>query len=143
MTLNYLKNTNLQVGQVLRIPETYTKEEDMYLPSYINYTVKKGDTIYSIAKANNISIDTIIKDNALTSNNLQVGQVLKIRIPNENIEVEECYGNDYQPPSNTYTVKKGDSLYQIAKRFNTTVDDIKKKNKLTSNNLSIGMKLFI
>jgi len=44
--LNYLKNNNLSVGQVLRIPETFTKEEDMMLPNYTNYTVKKGDTIF-------------------------------------------------------------------------------------------------
>ena len=41
--LNYLKSPNLSIGQVLRIPEMYTKEEDMYLPQYINYVVKKGE----------------------------------------------------------------------------------------------------
>ena len=44
--LNYLKSTNIVPGQVLRIPETYTKEEDMYLPNYTNYIVKRGDTIF-------------------------------------------------------------------------------------------------
>ena len=67
--LNYLKSPNLSIGQVLRIPEMYTKEEDMYLPQYINYVVKKGDTLYSIAKDFNLAIDTIKKDNALVNNN--------------------------------------------------------------------------
>ena len=144
--LNYLKNTNLIVGQVLRIPEMYTKEEDMVLPNYVNYIVKRGDTLYSIAKNNNISVDTLIKDNNLGST-LQIGQVIKIRIPSSNILVEECIGPEYTPSKGvtdiTYVVKKGDSLYQIAKKYNTTVDSIKKKNNLNSNSLQIGQKLII
>ena len=144
MALNYLKDTNLTIGTVLRIPETYTKEEDMVAPTYINYVIKPGDTLYGIAKKYNISVDTIIKDNALSSNTLKVGSSLKIRIPESSIIIEECYGETYTPPdSTTYVVKKGDTLYQIAKKYNTTVDTIKKKNNLSSNNLSLGQKLII
>ncbi|MBR7041879.1 MAG: LysM peptidoglycan-binding domain-containing protein [Bacilli bacterium] len=143
MDLNYLKSTSIKPGDVLRIPETYTKEEDMSVPNYISYTIKKGDTLYSIAKANNVPIDTIISDNNLTSNNLNVGKVLKIRIPNNTI-IEECYGSDYTPQkTQNYIVKSGDNLYSIAKKFNTTVDEIKRKNNLKTNTLSIGQKLII
>ena len=144
--LNYLKNTTLKVGEVLRIPETYTKEDEMTIPNYINYTVKKGDTIYSIARLNNIDIDTLIKDNSLVDNNLKVGQNLKIRITSG--VIEECIGPDYTPPisvtpSITYTVKKGDSLYSIAKNFNTTLSAIQNLNNLNTTNLSIGQQLKI
>ncbi len=44
--LNYLTNSNLKVGQVIRIPEMYTPEDEIYLPQYTNYIVKKGDTIF-------------------------------------------------------------------------------------------------
>ena len=143
--LNYLKSTNLQIGEVLRIPETYTKEEEMYLPNYINYTVRKGDTLYGIAKNYNLTPEIIIKDNGLTNNNLSIGMNLKIRVPSDNgTIVEECYGTDYIPEEQTiYTVKKGDSLYSIARKYNTNVDSIKKKNNLKSNTLSIGQKLII
>ena len=57
INLNYLKNTNLVPGQIIRIPEMYTKEEDMFLPNYSNYTVKQGDTLYSIANNNNIDVN--------------------------------------------------------------------------------------
>lgn len=147
VSLNNLKSTNLSIGQVLRIPETYTKEEDMVLPEYINYTVKKGDTLYSIALNNNVSVDTIKKDNALTSNNLNIGQVLKIRTMNGNDEILECFGEDYIPKETTntitYTVKKGDNLYNIAKKYNTSVTAISNLNNLKNNNLSIGQVLKI
>ena len=142
--LNNLKNTNLQVGQILRIPEMYTPEDEMIMPEFINYTVKKGDSLYSIAKNNNIDIDTLKKDNSLTSNNLTIGQVLKIRV-SDNV-VEECFGEDYNVQDEntiTYIVKKGDNLYNIANTYNTSVTLIKNLNNLATNNLSIGQVLKI
>ena len=138
--LNNLKSTNLSIGQTLRIPETNESVTTMP-PSFINYTVKKGDNLYSIAKNNNISVDTIIQDNALNTNNLFIGQVLKIRT--DNSVIEECFGSSYSPTTNTYTVKKGDSLYSISKKFNTTVNDLISKNNLKNTNLSIGQILKI
>lgn len=147
--LNYLKSINLTAGQVLRIPETYTKEEEMTLPNYINYIVRSGDTLYSIARTNNISVDTLIKDNSLTNNTLRIGQNLKIRKTNSGtIEIEECIGPDYTPPisttpTTTYIVKKGDNLYNIARQFNTSVSAIQNLNNLSNVNLSIGQQLKI
>ena len=146
--LNNLKSNNLSIGQKLIIPETYI-EEEMTMPSYTNYTVKKGDTLYSIAKKYNTDVNTIIKDNALPSNSLRIGTNLKIRINNTSTFVEdECFGPDYTESTPiqdtlTYVVKKGDNLYSIAKKFNTTVDSIKRKNNLTNNLISIGQKLKI
>ena len=143
MDLNNMKTTNLSVGQIIRIPEQYTKEEDMILPDFISYIVKKGDTLYKISKEYNIPVDTIIKDNSLTTSSLAIGQKLRIRVNDNKDEVLECYGNEYEIPTITYVVKKGDNLYTIAKKYNTSVDNIKKKNNLTSNLLSIGQKLII
>lgn len=143
INLNNLKSDKLSIGQVLRIPEVYTKEEDMVMPLFTSYTVKKGDSLYSIARLNNITVDTILKDNGLVSPNLSVGQKLKIRT---NVEtIEECIGEDFNVPDNsiTYIVKKGDSLYTIAKKYNTSVSEIVNLNNLASNNLSIGQTLKI
>ncbi len=137
--LNNLKTTSLSIGQKLRIPETYSTTEKA--PEYINYKVVKGDTLYSIAKKYNTNVDTIIKDNALKNNSLSLGMNLKIRIPESMGIVEECYGEEYVPVNNTYIVKKGDTLYSIAKKYNLTVDELKKKNNLTTNSLSVGMTL--
>ena len=144
--LNYLKSTNLTIGQVIRIPETYTKEDEMILPNYINYIVKSGDSLYSIAKKYNIDVNTLMKDNSLTNTNLKLGQNLKIRVMES--EVEECFGPDYEIPTNAipitiYTVQKGDNLYSIARKYNTTVNAIQSLNNLTGTNLSLGQQLKI
>lgn len=146
--LNNLKSNNLSIGQVLRIPEMYTPEDQMIMPEYINYTVKKGDNLYSIARNYNIDIDILKKDNGLTSNLLNVGELLRIRTTPESISIEECIGPSYTPPANSmnyklYTVKKGDSLYSIAKANNTTASVLTSLNNLTSNSLSIGQQLKI
>ena len=95
------------------------------------YIVKSGDSLYSISKRFNTTVDEIKKSNNLTSNLLSIGQ--KLIIPN----------NKNNQDDNIYIVKSGDSLYAISKKYNTTVDDIKKNNNLTSNLLSIGQKLII
>lgn len=145
--LNNLRSTSLSIGQKLTLPENYPTG-DIVLPNYINYTVKKGDNLYSIARTYNVSVDTIMKDNNLNTNTLSVGQNLKIRISKESMEeVEECFGEDYTPPSSTstvnYTVKKGDSLYKIAASYGTSVSEIMNLNNLKSTALSIGQVLKI
>lgn len=119
---NNLTSNTLQIGEVLRIPtkEIYEGEENVYI-------VQKGDTLYSIAAANNTTVDELKKTNNLTSNILSTGQLLKI--PSALL------------PESTYIVKKGDSLYSIANKYNTTVDELKRINNLTSNILSIGQVL--
>lgn len=141
--LSHLTSTNLYIGQQLTIPEN--GESTQTLPSFINYLVKKGDTLYNIAKAYNISVDDLIKDNNLNTNVLSIGQNLKIRTNKSDIAIEECFGESYTPvdKTTTYKVVKGDSLWKIANKFNTSVDAIKRKNNLTSNNLSIGQILKI
>ena len=119
---NNLTSNTLQIGEVLRIPtkEIYEGEENVYI-------VQKGDTLYSVAMANNTTVDELKKANNLTSNILSTGQLLKI--PSALL------------PESTYTVKKGDSLYSIANKYNTTAEELKRINNLTSNTLSIGQVL--
>lgn len=98
------------------------------------YIVKKGDSLWSIASKNNTTVDNIKKLNNLSSNNLSVGQVLKLSYDTKNEDIKE---------SNIYTVKKGDSLWLIANKYGTTVDELKSANNLKSNTLSIGQTLII
>ena len=135
-SLNNLTSNSLSIGQKLLIPTTNIQENgETPIEDNPNiYTVKSGDSLYSIARNFNTAVDQIKSLNNLTSNNLSIGQRLLIT----SIE-----SSSPTPTNNTYTVKSGDSLYSIARNFNTTVNQIKSLNNLTSNNLSIGQKLLI
>ena len=126
MSLNNLSSNILSIGQTLKIP--LKEVETSNSTEYTEYTIKKGDSLYSISKTYGVPIDEIIKYNGLTSNLLNVGKVIRIPLSNN---------------TKTYIVKSGDTLYSIAKANNTTVDDIKSKNNLTSNILTIGKTLNI
>ena len=107
------------------------------------YTVVKGDSLYSIAQLFNTTVDAIMKNNNLHTTILSVGQILKI--PTEDFSIitgKECFGEGYiEPKYEIYTVKKGDNLYDIARRYNTSVISLMDLNNLTSTNLQIGQVL--
>ncbi len=121
--LNNLTNNLLSIGQVLKIKDSSNNGKK-------TYTVQKGDSLWVIANKYGITTEELKSYNNLTSNLLSIGQVLKI--PQGKTSTE-----------NIYTVKKGDSLWTIANRYNTTVEKIKVLNNLTSNLLSIGQQLKI
>ena len=89
-----------------------------------DYVVKKGDSLYKIAKEFGTTIDELKKLNNLSSNSLSIGQVLKL---------PDRYDK--------YTVKSGDTLYKISRNYNISVEELKKINNLTNNILSIGQIL--
>ncbi len=118
-----------------------------YVPpeaTYTNHYVRRGETVSVIAMRYGTSISAIARANNLGRGYLiRVGQ--RLRIPGRGISYTSS-----QPRSLTkegeklvYSVKKGDSLYIIAKTFNTTVQQITEQNSLQSNILSVGQKLVI
>lgn len=94
------------------------------------YVVKKGDTLYGIARSYGISLDELKAANNLTSNTLTVGSTLVI--PSKQ---NENTSQDY------YIVQPGDTLYKIANKYNMTVNELKTLNNLTNNVLNIGQRL--
>lgn len=123
--LNNLTSNSLSIGQVLKIKEGTSS------PTGETYTVKSGDTLYSIARKYNLSVDQLKAINDLTTSALSIGQVLKVSTTNGEEE------------TNYYIVKKGDSLYKIANMYGTTVNELKSLNNLTSTLLSIGQRLIV
>ena len=127
-SINNLSSDILSINQKLLVSTNNEIKEDIDNDKYI---VKSGDTLYKIAQLNNTTVDEIKRINNLDSNNLSIGQVLLLK-DNSN--------NNY---SDIYTVVKGDSLYSIARKFNTTVSTLADLNNLESTLLSIGQKLLI
>ena len=142
---NNLTSNNLSIGQRIRIPCYMDDSDNTTMPDYVKYAVQAGDSLYSIANKFGTTVDKIKKDNNLKTDALSIGQVLIVDDNKGVSSVEECYGEDFVVPGDyiTYTVKSGDNLYSIARKYNTSVSEIKSLNNLSTNNLSIGQVLKI
>lgn len=124
-SINNLNSNTLLIGQILKVPAKANNDT----VEYDIYTVQKGDSLWSISRKYNITVDKLLDLNDLSNTVLQLGQILKV--PKTSI------------PSNTYTVKSGDTLWSIAKQNNISVDSLKSANNLSSNLLSVGQTLII
>ena len=125
--LNNLTDDNLSIGQVLRIPTTESSDG-----SYFEYVVRPGDTLWLLSQRYHTTVDAIKNLNGLPGNDLSIGQILKIPA-----------AEPAPAPYFEYTVRSGDTLWQLAQRFGTTVDAIKSLNGLRSDVLNIGQVLKI
>ena len=129
--VNQLKNDYEKYAEaVVRAILKYLNIE--YIPVLENntYKVVSGDTLWSIAKKYNTTVDKIKEENNLENSLLSIGQTLKIPSTTDKT-------------TNTYIVKAGDTIYSISKLFNIAVDDIMKFNNLDSTILSIGQNIKI
>ena len=124
-SLNNLTSNTLSIGMILKIP----KEEVEVTAN--TYVVQKGDTLYSMAKKNNITVDKLKSLNNLTNNLVSIGQVLIIS--------EDTPITNYDE----YKVVKGDTLYSIAKKYGISTNELISYNNLNNNVLSIGQILKI
>ena len=133
---NQLKNNYKNLAEaVLRAVTEYIGATYIPIEGTNTYVVQKGDTLYSIARKYNVSVNDIKTLNNLGSNDLSIGTILKIPTINSI--------DDNISSNNTYIVKKGDTLYSIAKKYNLTVDKLKSLNNLSNNLVSIGQVLVV
>lgn len=95
----------------------------------VTYTVKAGDSLWLIAQRYGTTVNAIKQANNLTGDMLQIGQVLRIPVS--------------QNPYVEYTVRSGDTLWELARRYDTSVQAIMQANGLTSSLLQIGQVLRI
>ena len=137
--LNKLKNENeiIKVGQALKLPPNAKLNPEVKSEGN-TYIVKKGDTLGGIAIKYNVSVDELVKLNKLKNENeiIKVGQALKLP-PNAKLNPE------VKSEGNTYIVKKGDTLGGIAIKYNVSVDELVKLNKLKNENeiIKVGQAL--
>ena len=124
--LNNLSTNLLKIGQALKVKPMEDEEETTQDSTVNTYTVQKGDNLYSIANKYDTSVEELKRINNLSTNIIQIGQVLKI--PSKYRE---------------YTIKKGDTLWSIARDNNTSVSVLTKINNLKTTTLQIGQKILI
>lgn len=122
--INKLDNNTLSIGQILYLNEKDNPEEEYYI-------VQKGDTLYSISKKFKMKIEELKELNNISSDTLQVGQVLIIN------------GNKMPDNNQKYIVKKGDSLWGISKKYNIPINELIAINQLDDLTLQIGQELIV
>lgn len=131
-TMNNLKTDVIQIGQKLKLPRAAsvpTKPSEPAAPSTSGvYTVVRGDTLSHIAVRYKTTVANLKRINGLKSDVLQIGQRIKVS------------GAAPAVPT-IHTVKKGDTLWDLARTYKLTVSKIKDWNNLSSDNLEIGQKL--
>lgn len=110
------------------VPEIRQPDPAKPIKPMATYTVGQGDTLYSIAKKNNVTVAELQEMNGLEGTAISIGQELIIQDP---------------PATTTYTVKPGDTLYSISKKYNTTVKLLQQLNGLEDDTISIGQQLLI
>lgn len=99
--------------------------------------VQPGDSLYKIAARYGTTVSTIMQANGLWSSEIFPGQALRINPGSSNAP------GTIPSSSSVYTVRSGDTLYLIAKRFGVTVTALKQANGLSSDYLSVGYRLVI
>ena len=121
------------------------------------YKVKKGDNLGEISEKYDVAISDLKKWNKLKNNNVPLGKKLKIitnervvttvkkLVKSENIAMADKTKKEAAPISDKtddfYVVQTGDNLSTVAKKYNVSVDDLKKWNNLQDNTIQLESKL--
>lgn len=126
---NYIRNSNrLHIGQVLKIPlsgvPVYASKEGRRKRSTTGakkHRVRRGENLWTIARRYGISISDLKHWNNLRRSRIYPGQVLIVR-PSLRKQIGYI----------TYRIKKGDTLYDIAARYNVSIRTLKRINKISN-----------
>lgn len=124
--------------EVVKTPIDTRSLEDKNSTSKLNqeYHVVKGkETLYQIAYMYNLEIPDIRRWNGIKKDEISIGQKLYIKKPNQSTTINSG--------SKTHTVIKGDTLFSIARKYGLTVSELKSKNNLQEDTISIDQILDI
>lgn len=105
---------------------------------FILHRITAGETLYSLSRKYNISVDELKKTNPETAQGLQVGQILKVQTA---LPASPAATATTLESAKTHTVAAGETLYSIATKYGVSVDALKKANPGLSNSISVGQAL--
>lgn len=139
--VNNVEESELPVSS-WREAELDAREADGTAAKY--HVVRSGDTLGELARKFRVSASSIKRWNKLKSSRLKVGQKLLVK-PASAGSGSTLASSKSSPASGStrYTVRRGDTLYSIASRFNVSVSELKSWNKLQGNTLQAGKRLTI
>jgi LysM repeat protein len=104
------------------------------------YTVRAGDTPFSIAQKLGMNVDDLNRMNGLSGNSIHPGQVLKVK--NGSTSASSSSSTRLvSSSSGMHTVRAGETLFSIAQKYGMNVDDLKQSNGIGENGLHIGQRL--
>lgn len=106
-----------------------------------SYSVKSGDTLYKIANIHGISVVQLMEWNQLNSSNIFVGMTLKVNVTLPAVVEKPNNQKPTSAPNGVYTVKSGDSLWNIGQKHGISVAQIKAWNGLENDFISPGQVL--
>ncbi len=153
----YKKITGMAFDQKQQLVKSSTKKKkdsasDKDASNWINHKVKRGESLEKIAAHYDVAIADIKSWNKLRTSRIKAGQYLEIYSSNGDDEsVEEAPSvskkTSASPASSesivVHTVKRGETLEKIANKYNVTIADVKKWNRLSSSKIVVGQKLKI
>jgi membrane-bound lytic murein transglycosylase D len=124
MEINRLRSAHrIWPGQQLQVPDrgvTAAYAERLAPGEEVTYTVRRGDSLWSLAKRYGTNVDRIRRDNGLQSNLLKPGQTLKLR---------SATGS--RAGGGTYVVQRGDTLGAIARARGVSLSNLLAANGLS------------
>jgi LysM repeat protein len=107
---------------------------------FVIHRVGQGETLYAISRRYQSSVEEISKTNNLSGNSVAIGQ--EIAIPWKR-DVPKSMNQNSASGQLYHTVEAGQTLYAISRQYDVSVDEIKRLNNLTSNELSTGQQLVV
>lgn len=108
-------------------------------PSY--HVVQKGDNLTTLAKSYNVTVAELKEWNHLSNTAIQLGMSLQVAEKTVNVKDELAIAPKQENVE--YIVKKGDNLGNIAKKFGSSVDDLRQWNNLQGNAIAAGNSLIV
>lgn len=135
-------NLLLPVGSAQPLRDMLATTDPKTWVPHTEYAVANGDTLSHIAARFDIPTSWLRSRNNLRNDRLQIGQVLLIPHSRDNIDYLSNSLNSSKQPV-YHSVRQGDSLWTIAKKYDTSISRLRKINKLSSNTLRIGDRLIV